>query len=68
WDFAEQDLPDGGGHAVWTCERADTWRGPGNITVLLRRPGGKAQVVTRVRSTAACSRFGQHVVARTRWQ
>ncbi|WP_329017258.1 hypothetical protein [Streptomyces sp. NBC_01601] len=68
WDFAEQDLPDGGGHAVWTCERADTWRGPGNITVLLRRPGGKAQVVTRVRATAACSRFGQHVVARTHWK
>ncbi|WP_244317448.1 hypothetical protein [Streptomyces bauhiniae] len=68
WDFAEQDLPDGGGHAVWTCARADTWQGPGNITVSLRRPGKNAQVVTRVRSTAACSRFGQHVVARTHWK
>ncbi|MFK4108102.1 hypothetical protein [Streptomyces sp. NPDC002176] len=68
WDFAEQDLPDGGGHAVWTCARADTWRGPGDITVFLRRPGEKAQVVTRVRSTAACSRFGQHVVVRTHWK
>ncbi|MET7611951.1 hypothetical protein ABZX97_12675, partial [Streptomyces seoulensis] len=68
WDFAEQDLPDGGGHAVWTCARADTWQGPGNITVSLRRPGEKAQVVTRVRSTATCSRFGQHVVARTHWK
>lgn len=68
WDFAEQDLPDGGGHAVWTCARADTWRGPGNITVSLRRPGENAQVVTRVRSTAACSRFGRHVVARTHWK
>ncbi|MFI8347012.1 hypothetical protein [Streptomyces sp. NPDC085596] len=68
WDFAEQDLPDGGGHAVWTCARADTWQGPGNVTVSLRRPGKNAQVVTRVRSTAACSRFGQHVVARTHWK
>ncbi|WP_455711652.1 hypothetical protein [Streptomyces griseoluteus] len=68
WDFAEQDLPDGGGHAVWTCVRADTWQGPGDITVSLREPGGKAQVVTRVRSTAACSRFGRHVVARTHWK
>lgn len=68
WDFAEQDLPDGGGHVVWTCARADTWQGPGNITVSLRGPGGNAQVVTRVRSTAACSRFGQHVVARTHWK
>ncbi|MFD8671934.1 hypothetical protein ACFV1A_02500 [Streptomyces seoulensis] len=68
WDFAEQDLPDGGGHAVWTCARADTWQGPGNITVSLRRPGEDAQVVTRVRSTAVCSRFGRHVVARTHWK
>ncbi|MEU6818091.1 hypothetical protein [Streptomyces sp. NPDC046860] len=68
WDFAGQDLPDGGGPAVWTCVRADTWRGPGDITVLLRRPGREARVVTRVRSTAACSRFGQHVVARTSWK
>lgn len=68
WDFAEQDLPDGGGHVVWTCARADTWQGPGNISVSLRGPGGNAQVVTRVRSTAACSRFGQHVVARTHWK
>ncbi|MER8081507.1 hypothetical protein ACIQ7S_12920 [Streptomyces griseoluteus] len=68
WDFAEQELPDGGGHAVWTCARADTWQGPGNITVSLRRPGGDARVVARVRSTAACSRFGRHVVARAHWK
>ncbi|RZU45462.1 hypothetical protein EV284_0093 [Streptomyces sp. BK022] len=68
WDFAGQDLPDGGGHAVWTCARADTWQGPGNITVSLRRPGEDARVVARVRSTATCSRFGRHVVARTHWK
>ncbi|MFD4788769.1 hypothetical protein ACFWN1_17245 [Streptomyces sp. NPDC058459] len=68
WDFAEQDLPDGGGHAVWTCARADTWRGTGDITVSLRRPGEDTRVVTRVRATAACGRFGRHLVARTHWK
>ncbi|MET7289900.1 hypothetical protein [Streptomyces sp. NPDC005573] len=72
WDFAEQDLPDGGGHAVWTCSRADTWEGTGDVTVALRlsgaRPGEPARTVTRARSTAACSRFGQNVLARTRWR
>ncbi|MFG2608489.1 hypothetical protein ACGFT2_33810 [Streptomyces sp. NPDC048514] len=27
-DFAERDLPDGAGHAVWTCSRIGTWSGP----------------------------------------
>ncbi|WP_330461588.1 hypothetical protein OIB37_34805 [Streptomyces sp. NBC_00820] len=74
WDFAEQDLPDGAGHAVWTCTRADTWRGPGGVTVTLRltgtgsHSGEPARVVARVRSTAACSRFGQNVLAQARWR
>ncbi|MFF4896001.1 hypothetical protein [Streptomyces sp. NPDC001068] len=72
WDFAEQDLPDGGGQAVWTCARADSWRGPGDVTVGLRtsRDGQAEPVRTagRARSTAACSRFGQHVVAATGWR
>ncbi|WP_405853866.1 hypothetical protein OG407_00355 [Streptomyces sp. NBC_01515] len=72
WDFAEQDLPDGGGHAVWTCTRADTWRGPGDVTVSFRTsayaPGEPARTITRARATAACSRFGQHVVAAAGWR
>ncbi|MFJ6084727.1 hypothetical protein ACIQI8_25320 [Streptomyces sp. NPDC092369] len=72
WDFAEQELPDGGGHAVWTCARADSWRGPGDVTVTLRTSRDSltapARRVAGARSTAACSRFGQHVVAATGWR
>jgi len=72
WDFAEQDLPDGGGHAVWTCARADTWSGPGDVTVSFRTsgyaPAVPARTVARARATAACSRFGRHVVAASAWR
>ncbi|MFK0170810.1 hypothetical protein ACIQU5_18565 [Streptomyces sp. NPDC090306] len=72
WDFAEQDLPADGGHAVWTCSRADTWRGTGNVTVALRTDrqstASAAAVVAGARSTAECSRFGQHVVAGAQWR
>lgn len=72
WDFAEQELPEDAGPAVWTCTRASTWRGPGSLLVQFRtaqgpvsRPG---RVVARTRDTAACSRFGQHIVAGTPWR
>ncbi|GGX96319.1 hypothetical protein GCM10010358_57580 [Streptomyces minutiscleroticus] len=70
WDFAEQDLPEGGGHAVWSCVRASTWRGPGAVTLLLRTDRSSAaapgRLVGRARATAACSRFGRDVVAGAR--
>lgn len=71
WDFAEQQLPKDAGRAVWSCVRASTWRGPGDVALLLRTPAAAtapAHLVGRARSTAACSRFGQHVVAATRWR
>ncbi|MCX5536666.1 hypothetical protein OG785_39650 [Streptomyces sp. NBC_00006] len=71
WDFAEQQLPKDAGRAVWSCVRASTWRGPGDVALLMRAPGAAAepaQLVGRARATAACSRFGQHVVADTRWR
>ncbi|MEV5609041.1 hypothetical protein [Streptomyces sp. NPDC052225] len=72
WDFAEQQLPEGGGRAVWSCVRATTWRGPGDVALLLRTPSASATrpavLIGRARATAACSRFGQHVVAATRWK
>ncbi|MET9895736.1 hypothetical protein ABZZ47_37200 [Streptomyces sp. NPDC006465] len=72
WDFAEQDLPEKGGHAVWVCTRAATWRGPGEVRVLLRAPASSpsapAREVARAGSGAACGRFGQHVVADTHWR
>ncbi|UXY40434.1 hypothetical protein [Streptomyces albidocamelliae] len=72
WDFAEQDLPDGAGPGVWTCARADTWRGPGEVAVALRTAGAgtgeQARVVARARATGACGRFGQHVVVHANWR
>ncbi|MFI5661223.1 hypothetical protein [Streptomyces sp. NPDC051684] len=71
WDFAEQRLPKDAGRAVWSCVRASTWRGPGDVAILLRTPAGAtapAHLAGRARATAACSRFGQHVVADTRWR
>ncbi|MEU5951678.1 hypothetical protein [Streptomyces sp. NPDC047525] len=71
WDFAEQDLPEQGGRAVWSCTRASTWRGPGDVLVQFRTSTASAtapaKVVGQARSTAACSRFGQHIVASTPW-
>ncbi|NDZ91101.1 hypothetical protein G3I23_37195, partial [Streptomyces sp. SID10115] len=71
WDFAKQELPEDGGRAVWSCTRASTWRGPGSVLLQFRTSAesatAPAEVVGRARSTAACSRFGQHVVASTRW-
>ncbi|MFE0423498.1 hypothetical protein ACFW15_13910, partial [Streptomyces sp. NPDC058953] len=80
WTFAEQRLPDGGGRAAWVCTRADTWRGPGRVLVRFQPPeptptgpggsggGGPGRVVAEAHGTAACSRFGQHVLADTRWR
>ncbi|KAA6223932.1 hypothetical protein CP973_20200 [Streptomyces albofaciens JCM 4342] len=68
WDFAEQPLPEGGGRAVWSCVRADTWRGPGEVTVRFTAPGVAGRVVARERATAACSRYGPRVVASGRWR
>ncbi|MGW1281655.1 hypothetical protein ACWD4V_32485 [Streptomyces tsukubensis] len=72
WTFAEQPLPDGGGRAAWLCTRADTWSGPGRVLVRFQPPGrtqaDPGTVVARARSTAACSRFGQHVLAGVRWR
>ncbi|MFE5258685.1 hypothetical protein [Streptomyces coelicoflavus] len=68
WDFADQRLPQGGGEAVWSCARAITWRGSSEVSVRLRTDGtDPARVVARSGDTAACSRFGQHVVAGARW-
>ncbi|WP_329152414.1 hypothetical protein OHA63_02340 [Streptomyces anulatus] len=72
WAFAEQKLPEGGASAGWLCTRADTWRGPGRVLVHFLEPAGSptgpAAVVADRDDTALCSRFGQHVLAGTRWQ
>ncbi|MFE5491343.1 hypothetical protein ACFQ7Z_15540 [Streptomyces virginiae] len=68
WDFAAAQLPDGAGRAVWSCTRASGWAGPGDVTVRLRLETGTPQDVARARSTAACGRFGQHLLAGFRWR
>ncbi|MGW7415956.1 hypothetical protein [Streptomyces sp. NPDC054863] len=72
WVYAQQTLPEGGGRADWVCTRADTWRGPGRVMVQLQLPGTPPTrlgvPVAAARSTAACSRFGQHVLAGAGWQ
>ncbi|MFK4066784.1 hypothetical protein [Streptomyces sp. NPDC029674] len=77
WDFAAQELPEDGGRAVWSCTRASTWRGPGSVLLRFRTSAdasessksstAQAKVVGRAGPTAACSRFGRHVVASARW-
>ncbi len=68
WEYAEQLLPERAGRALWVCSRADTWEGSGRATVSFEAPGGPApRTVAGLRDTAACSRFGQDVLAGTYW-
>ncbi|MGE7386244.1 hypothetical protein ACQKM2_12295 [Streptomyces sp. NPDC004126] len=68
WDFALTELPEAAGRAVWSCTRATRWTGQGDVLIRLRPPTGASLAVTRARSTAACGRFGQHVLATTVWR
>ncbi|MER5312050.1 hypothetical protein ABT034_30145 [Streptomyces sp. NPDC002773] len=71
WEYAEQPLPERAGRALWVCSRVDTWEGSGRVSVSLTAPAGPAatgpRTVTELRDTAACSRFGQHVLAGAYW-
>ncbi|MEU5212323.1 hypothetical protein [Streptomyces sp. NPDC020742] len=72
WAFAEQSLPEGAGRATWVCTRADTWGGPGSVTVRFlppaARPADPGRIVGRATGTAACSRFGPQVVGALNWR
>ncbi|MER5968109.1 hypothetical protein, partial [Streptomyces sp. NPDC002057] len=71
WEYAEQPLPERAGRAVWVCSRVDTWEGSGRVSVSFEAPSGAAgtgaRTVAELRDTAACSRFGQHVLAGAYW-
>ncbi|MFI8288272.1 hypothetical protein ACIGBL_03905 [Streptomyces sp. NPDC085614] len=71
WEFARQQLPEGAGAATWTCTRADSWTGHGRVDVAFEDPAGRARPVAgtapRGADTAACGRFGQHLLAGTYW-
>ncbi|MFE2145408.1 hypothetical protein ACFXA3_27350 [Streptomyces sp. NPDC059456] len=68
WDFAVTDLPETPGRAVWSCTRATHWTGRGDVRIRLRPPAGPSLTVAQARSTAACGRFGQHILAATVWR
>ncbi|MFF8833148.1 hypothetical protein [Streptomyces sp. NPDC015131] len=68
WDFATGTLPENGGRAVWSCTRLTRWTGQGDIQVTLQPPSGRPVPVVDVRATAACGRFGQHILAGTVWR
>ncbi|WP_327291450.1 hypothetical protein [Streptomyces sp. NBC_01198] len=72
WEFARTTLPEGAGAALWTCDRADTWRGPGRATVQFvppgSAPGAPGTPAGQQTDGSACSRFGQHVMAGVMWQ
>jgi hypothetical protein len=72
WEFARSSLPQGAGVASWTCDRADTWRGPGLATVRFVPPDAAAavpgSVVGQQPDGSACSRFGRNVMAGVMWK
>ncbi|MEV6203974.1 hypothetical protein AB0M64_28960 [Streptomyces sp. NPDC051771] len=70
WEFAEQQLPERAGRALWVCARAETWEGTGRADVLLETPARAPEAVRPLLSvpdTAACGRFGQDVLAGGPW-
>ncbi|MEW1862690.1 hypothetical protein AB0399_20345 [Streptomyces sp. NPDC088194] len=72
WEFADTALPEGAGDASWTCDRADTWRGPGIALVQFVPPAAKADELGTLAGQQAdgnaCSRFDQHVMAGVMWK
>ncbi|GAA2944879.1 hypothetical protein [Streptomyces enissocaesilis] len=71
WVYARQTLP-GGGRAAWVCTRMEAWRGTGRVQVRFQPPAAgpatPGTVVAEQGGTAACGRFGQHVVAAAQWR
>lgn len=74
WEFGRQELPRKAGRASWVCQRADTWAGRGSVSVRFLTPSrdadgpGREVATDTDGDTALCSRFGQHLVARTAWR
>ncbi|SHN33499.1 hypothetical protein [Actinacidiphila paucisporea] len=72
WQFARTSLPEGAGSAAWTCDRADTWRGPGRATVQFvppgAAPGAPGTLAGQQADGSACSRFGRDVIAGVMWR
>lgn len=70
WAFAQQTLPANQGIGTWICLRADDWSGTGTATGEFLPPAAKAPATVTGTETdgKSCTRFGQNVVAQTRWK
>jgi hypothetical protein len=72
WQFARQSLPDGAGDGTWTCDRADSWRGPGRATVQFvppdASPTGPGALAGTQSDGSACSPLDPHVLAGVMWR
>ena len=72
WRFAVQPLPDGAGEATWTCDRADSWRGPGRASIQFVPPSTPASSPGALAGTqangASCTRYSPDVMAGVMWR
>lgn len=72
WQYARTALPEGAGEASWTCDRADTWRGPGIALVQFvppaAKPGAPGTPAGQQTGGNACSPFDRHVIAGVMWK
>jgi hypothetical protein len=72
WRFAVQALPDGAGDAAWTCDRADSWRGPGRATVQFvppsTPPSAPGALAGSQSNGASCTRYAPDVMAGVMWR
>ena len=72
WEFARTPLPGGAGEASWTCDRAETWRGPGLAFVQFVPPGTRAgapgTLAGQQANGNACSVYSPHVMAGVMWK
>jgi hypothetical protein len=70
WAYARQSLPEAAGPGVWTCTRAETWRGDGTrVLAQFQAPGGLfGAVVARAGDVPACGPRDPHVLAGGLWK
>ncbi|MFI2782456.1 hypothetical protein [Streptomyces sp. ALB3] len=76
WLYADQRLPEGGGHARWSCTRADTWRGTGSrVLAQFQAPpgvsggaGSPGAVAARAEGVPDCGIRRPRVLAGVLWR
>lgn len=76
WPYAKQRLPEGGGSALWSCTRADTWRGTGSrVMAQFQAPSGPSggvgapgAVAARAEDSPDCGARRPRVLAGVLWR